>query len=397
MVGWSSSGLFCLGKSNFGSISSPSLTLWWGTLLAFAEIFFGQVTSDEVPQLWLLGSLFACLKQGVLGLFDLQACNRSFLGKQLWNIHVKMDSVWIRWIHHFYLNSGTIWSVHAYHSSSPLWKVIISIRDLLLQLCGDSESSITLLSSWFTGAGFFLSHAYDFFKPVSSTVSWGWVVWEQWSLPKYSFILWLAVLGKLRTRVRLVFVPTNPNCMFCRQVEESYSHLFCACEWTCCLCAMIKSWLRIGRTMQTLINAIQGLHSQRNNLEARLRRVSLGITVYLIWEERNKRIFDGQSKEIATMFRRFQILFYIVFHFYEKDYLILYVGWLGGLLSLNCAAESSDLVSSWFMRIVATCMHGPCILVLHDKIKLQGPPGFVFGLLCSLAYGWALHHGFSPW
>jgi hypothetical protein len=78
--------------------------------------------------------------------------------------------------------------------------------------------------------------------------------------------------------------------------------------------------------MQTLISAIQGLHSQRNNLEARMRRVSLGITVYLIWEERNKRIFDGQSKEIATMFKRFQILFYIVFHFYEKDYLILYVG-----------------------------------------------------------------------
>jgi hypothetical protein len=26
------------------------------------------------------------------------------------------------------------------------------------------------------------------------------VIWEQWSLSKYSFILWLAVLGKLRTR-----------------------------------------------------------------------------------------------------------------------------------------------------------------------------------------------------
>jgi hypothetical protein len=138
------------------------------------------------------------------------------------------------------------------------------------------------------------------------------------------------------------------------------------------------------------------LHSQKNNLEARMRRVFLGIMVYLIWEERNKRVFDGQSKESATMFRCFQIIFYIVFHFYEKDHLILYVGWLGGLLSLHYAAESPDLVSSWFMRIVATCIHGPCILVLRDKIKLQGPPGFFFGLLCSLAYGWALYHGFSP-
>jgi len=121
-------------------------------------------------------------------------------------------------------------AVHAHHSSSPLWKAIIYVRDLLLQLCEDSESSITLLSSWSTSAGFFLSCAYDIFRPIGSAVSWGWVVWEQWSLPKYSFILWLAVLGKLRTRDRLVFVLTDPNCMFCRQVEESYSHLF-FCLW----------------------------------------------------------------------------------------------------------------------------------------------------------------------
>jgi len=160
------------------------------------------VTLDEVPQLWLPESLFACLRQrGGLGLFNPRARNRSFLGKQLWNIHFKMDSVWI---HHFYLNSSTIWSVQTHYSSSPLWKAIISVRDLLLQLCGDFESSITLPSSWSTGAGFFLSHAYDFFRPVGSAVSWGRMVWEQWSLPKYSFILWLAVLGKLRTHDRLV-------------------------------------------------------------------------------------------------------------------------------------------------------------------------------------------------
>ena len=155
--------------------------------------------------------------KGGLGLFDLRARNRSFLGKQLWNVHFKTDSVWIRWIHHFYLSSGTIWTVQAHHSTSLLWKAIISVRDLILQHCGDSESSITLMSSWSTGAGSFMSHAYDFFRPVGSTISRVRVIWEQWSLSKYSFILWLAVLGKLRTRDRLSFVPIDPNCVFCRQ------------------------------------------------------------------------------------------------------------------------------------------------------------------------------------
>jgi hypothetical protein len=264
--------------------------------------------------------------EGGLGLFDLRARNRSFLGKQLWNIHLKSDSVWIRWIHHFYLSSGTIWSIQAHHTSSPLWKAIISVRDLLLQHCGDSESSITLLNSWSAGVGPFLSHAYEFFRPIGQAVSWGRVVWEQWSLPKHSFILWLAVLGKLRTRDRLRFVPPDPNCMFCRRAEESHGHLFFACEWTCRLWALIKSWLRIERVMQTLASAIRGLCFQRNSLVARMKRAALSITTYLIWEERNKRVFDGRSREISAVFRRFQILFYTVFHFHEKDHFLLNMG-----------------------------------------------------------------------
>jgi hypothetical protein len=78
--------------------------------------------------------------------------------------------------------------------------------------------------------------------------------------------------------------------------------------------------------MMTLTSAIRGLNSGGNNLEARMRRVSLGLTVYLIWEERNKRIFDGQNTSVGNIFRKFQILFYTVFHFYEKDHHILNVG-----------------------------------------------------------------------
>ncbi|KAI9391201.1 hypothetical protein POPTR_007G061250v4 [Populus trichocarpa] len=103
-----------------------------------------------------------------------------------------------------------------------------------------------------------------------------------------------------------------------RHEEESHGHLFFACDWTGRLWAKIKSWLRIGRRMLTLNNAIRGLHTQRCNIESLMKRVSLAITVYLIWEERNKRVFDGKTRGVDTVFRRFQILFYIVFHFHEK-------------------------------------------------------------------------------
>jgi hypothetical protein len=35
-------------------------------------------------------------KEGGLGLFDIKARNNNFFVKQLWNIHLKYDSVWIQ-------------------------------------------------------------------------------------------------------------------------------------------------------------------------------------------------------------------------------------------------------------------------------------------------------------
>jgi hypothetical protein len=69
------------------------------------------------------------LNEGGLGILDIAARNKCFLARQLWNIHLKSDSLWIRWVHHFYLTHGTIWSSRAHKSSSPLWKAILLLKD----------------------------------------------------------------------------------------------------------------------------------------------------------------------------------------------------------------------------------------------------------------------------
>jgi hypothetical protein len=152
------------------------------------------------------------------------------------------------------------------------------------------------------------------------------VVWEQWFMPRHNFILWLVVLGKLRTKDRLRFFQIDTSFVIFGQMEETHSHLFFTCSWSACFWLQIKLWLRINRRMMTLTSAIRGLHSGGNNLEAQMRRVSLGLMVYLIWEERNKIMFYGKSTLVGNTFRKFQVIFYIVFHFYEKDHHILNVG-----------------------------------------------------------------------
>ena len=89
----------------------------------------------------------------------------------------------------------------------------------------------------------------------------------------------------------------------------------------------MKSWLKISRRMPTLKRAVRGLPCKKKNLEARMRRVSLCVLVYLIWEERNKRIFDDKSTSSALLFWKFQIIFYMNVHFHEKDHSFINVDW----------------------------------------------------------------------
>jgi hypothetical protein len=107
-------------------------------------------------------------------------------------------------------------------------------------------------------------------------------------------------------------------CVFCRVDEKSHNHLFFSCPWTSLLWRMIKSWLYLHKRMATINSVICGLPSSRNNTASRIRRVSLGILIYLIWEERSKRVFDNSCNPVPFVFRRFQVLFYMILHFHEQ-------------------------------------------------------------------------------
>ena len=142
-------------------------------------------------------------------------------------------------------------------------------------------------------------------------------------MPKYNFILWLAALGKLCTRDRLKFIPIDLTCVFCRQEEESHRHLFFLCGWPRQLWYRITAWLGISRVINSLSSALRWLHPKKKNMASRMRKVSLGIVVYLIWEEWNRRIFYGNSRDVNIVFRRFQVLCYTIFHFHERDHSLL--------------------------------------------------------------------------
>ncbi|KAK6139395.1 hypothetical protein DH2020_026865 [Rehmannia glutinosa] len=59
--------------------------------------------------LLLLGLKFVFLRWGGLGIRNVHSWNKALLAKILWNIHSKADSLWVRWVHSFYLKNQSIW------------------------------------------------------------------------------------------------------------------------------------------------------------------------------------------------------------------------------------------------------------------------------------------------
>ena len=126
---------------------------------------------------------------------------------------------------------------------------------------------------------------------------------------------------RLRTRDRLHFIDIDVNYVFCQDHEESHSHLFFACSWTSLLQMKVKSWLRLCRGMSTINSVVRGLHLKGKIAVTRMKKVSLSIVVYLIWEERNIRVFENSCSLVESFFRRFQVLFHMILHFYEQNHL----------------------------------------------------------------------------
>lgn len=68
--------------------------------------------------------------------------------------------------------------------------------------------------------------------------------------------------------------------------------------------------------MSTICSAIHGFLSGRNNFVGRMHGVSLGILIYLIWEERNNRVFDNSYTPVSLFFfvdSRFSSTWFCIF------------------------------------------------------------------------------------
>ncbi|XP_019198205.1 PREDICTED: uncharacterized protein LOC109192059 [Ipomoea nil] len=95
--------------SNYGPLFdsiNKYISVWKGFCLSYAE------NSCGVGKRALVAWDVICKPkdEGGLGLRSLKHWNEAFMTKIIWNIHARKETLWIRWVHDFYLSNKDFWT-----------------------------------------------------------------------------------------------------------------------------------------------------------------------------------------------------------------------------------------------------------------------------------------------
>ncbi|XP_073304608.1 uncharacterized protein [Primulina huaijiensis] len=168
-----------------------------------------------------------------------------------------------------------------------------------------------LLHAWTVGsvgnAG--IGRAYKFFAHSVGRWPWKPLIVKSFVIPKHMFALWLFAHNKFLTRDRLGFV-TDKSCALCNADVESFAHLYFRCNVSSRIWAGVREWLLMKKIMgasTAVLRAFRGTYRGNSTLN-KIRCVALVATVYYVWNDRNRTIFESEKPEVEGIIKRIKIL-----------------------------------------------------------------------------------------
>ena len=153
-------------------------------------------------------------KNGGLGVWNLEIWNSITVVKLSWHISTLYESLWVRWVHGVY-TKGTNWMLfNPPSTASWSFKKICNIKHKLAVWMNKHQYSVQVI--------------YSSIFDSTPKVSWDRFVRHRPSVPKARFILWLTLLGRLKTRDKLaqMGIIDDDRCPMCNLCPESVEHIF---------------------------------------------------------------------------------------------------------------------------------------------------------------------------
>ncbi|KAJ9566105.1 hypothetical protein OSB04_002071 [Centaurea solstitialis] len=153
---------------------------------------------------------------------------------------------------------------------------------------------------------FSVAHAYASFDGSHNKVSWTHMVWYKDHIPKYSFCLWMACLRRLPTQDRLRSWKDDPpdrKCSLCGVCEDSHDHLFFTCPFSATVWSKVKlefQWHSFPDRWDLILMSISNPDTHKTPFTF---RVLLAVAVYMVWRERNARLFSADRRSVEKVVR----------------------------------------------------------------------------------------------
>ncbi|XP_020254055.1 uncharacterized protein LOC109831127 [Asparagus officinalis] len=167
-----------------------------------------------------------------------------------------------------------------------------------------------------TGDNFSISAMYKRLNQQVPTTAISGTIWGGWHYPKHSFILWLASISRLLTQDRLcrMRMLNSNQCVLCADINqrETCKHLFFECQYSSAFWNKAMDW--VGFNWKTCswhhLLTLFSMSLRGTGFKAKLKRMVLSASVYILWQERNLRIFQGRARDSDTLFRALKFSLY---------------------------------------------------------------------------------------
>ncbi|CDY43591.1 BnaC09g17300D [Brassica napus] len=149
------------------------------------------------------------------------------------------------------------------------------------------------------GSSFSSKVTWDNIRLRSPEVFWHKVIWFKENIPRNTFMSWLAMLRRLPTKDRLRRWGLNvrETCVLCNNGIETHHHLFFECEYSSSIWQSFAGSVSSNPPTDLHTAAAWILHGyrQRQAQATTILKIILQSTIYLIWRERNARIFTSTA------------------------------------------------------------------------------------------------------
>ena len=184
--------------------------------------------------------------------------------------------------------------------SQELQSIQIELTTISAPIVGNEPDKFLWLKSDGTYGNLFSSKVtWLHLRDPSPTVYWARAIWFKENIPRHTFTTWLALLQRLPTRDRLrrwgLSVPEA--CILCSSGLETHHHLFFECEYSSALWQPCAStvWPLPPTYIHSAASWILRPQQASNSSSAVIVKLVFQSSVYLIWKERNARIFTATS------------------------------------------------------------------------------------------------------